>query len=250
MKKLRRQISMLAAGAMMALVGFQGCSDDDDPIVEPEVETAELMVVHGAADAPTVDVAIDSTVAVPGVSLGDFTPDYLEVAAGDRRIRVSPPNDLANALIDVTVPFIKDKHYTAFAITDSSGNPSILRFEDDLSAPASGKAHIRVAHLVPDGPAIKVALVGTGQGPILENVMFADNTAFFQVVDAGPAEVRVQVQSAGGGGGGGGGGGTAGIIPDIATTFADGGLYTIVLVGKASDASLEGFVIEHKHDHD
>ncbi len=246
MTTMKKNLSMIVAGAVVALFGFQGC--DDDTVTEPVVDNAEVMFFHGAADAGSVDIVVDDAVAVSGVSLGQFTPDYLDVAEGMRRVRITLPGDLTGALIDQTIDFDGTKHYTAFAITDSMGTPSILRFEDNLDAPAAGKAHIRVAHLVPDGPAIKLSIVGAGSGPVLENVMFGDKTEFFQVIDAGAEKIRVQAQSSGGGGGGGGGGGSTGIIPDIDFTFADGGIYTVVVIGKAANSTLQGVVIEHKHN--
>lgn len=246
MMNLKKQISMIVAGAIVALVGFQGCGDETVNV--PVVNDSEVMFIHGAASGGTVDFVVDDEVVLSSATLGQFTADYLDVDEGMRRIRVTPPASLAGALIDQTLDFDETKHYSAFAITDSSGNPSLLRFEDNLDSPAAGKAHFRVAHLIPDGPAIKFSIVGSGGGPVLENVKFGDKTEFFQVIDAATGKVRVQLQSAGGGGGGGGGGGSTGIIPDIDFTFANGGIYTLVLIGKVSDSTLKGFIITHKHD--
>ena len=48
--------------------------------------------------------------------------------------------------------------------------------EDNLAAPAAGKAHVRFIHLSPDAPAVDVAV--TGGGVVFGNQSFEDFTAF------------------------------------------------------------------------
>ena len=83
----------------------------------------------------------------------------------------------------------KDKNYSVFAI-DSVSKISALVVADDLTTPASGKAHVRFIHLSPNAPAVDVAL--TGGGVVFGNKSFKDYTAFTPL-DAGTYNLEVRV---------------------------------------------------------
>lgn len=61
---------------------------------------------------------------------------------------------------------------------------------DDLTAPASGKAHVRFVHLSPNAPAVDVAV--TGGAVVFGNKSFKDYTAFTPL-DAGTYNLEVRV---------------------------------------------------------
>ncbi|CAM3484759.1 DUF4397 domain-containing protein [Pontibacter korlensis] len=60
---------------------------------------------------------------------------------------------------------------------------------DDLTAPASGKAHVRFVHLSPDAPNVDVVVQG---GPVLFSDMEFKEASAFTPVDAGSYTVEVQ----------------------------------------------------------
>lgn len=247
MKNIWRQITLLSAVALIGLFGLQGCGDDPPPVTpDPDPidsTTASLLVVHGAADGPAVDILVDTGIVSSNLMLGDMTDGYLEVNDGARRVRITPVGDTASPLVDGTVTLDEDGHYTAFAVTDASGTPSLLVFEDDLTTPAAGKALIRMVHLIPDGPHARLGIPGSGTGPIIDSIDFMESANLFQQIDAQTATFSVANAD------GGGGSAVPRLVPDFNLELEDGGTYTIVLIGKIADSSARHLIIDHGHGH-
>src|SRR6185295_2866966 len=78
---------------------------------------------------------------------------------------------------------------TVFAV-DSVASISALVLSDDLTPPASGKAHVRFVHLSPNAPAVDVAVAGGA-------VVFADRSfrefTPFTPLDAGTYDLEVRL---------------------------------------------------------
>ena len=245
MTKLFRHLLFLLALGLVA----GACSEElTDPYPEPEHEHAEVMFFHAANGRPSVDVQIDGSTAISDRTFSIVNDGYTEIEAGSTTVKAVERGAGTEVASD-TFSFTKDEHYTIFLIEDALNQSGLLFFRDNLSEPAAGKAHIRIAHLIPDGPTVKLAVPGSGQGPIFNNVKFMDNTEFFTPIDAGTMTFRVQdVTSSGGGGGGGGGGGAAGIFNDVPVTLEAGKIYTLVLVGRLADQSAGIVVLTHEHE--
>ena len=246
MPNIWRQIALLSAAALIGAFGLQGCGDDDpvDPDPNPtDSTTASLLVVHGAADGPAVDVLVDTGIVSSNLTLGETTDGYLEVNDGARRIRITTVGDTTSPLIDGSVTLDEDGHYTAFAVTDTTGTPSLLVFEDDLTAPATGKALIRLVHLIPDGPHARLGIPGSGTGPIIDSIDFMESANLFQQIDAQTATFSIANAD------GGGGSAVPRLVPNFSLTLEDGGIYTIVIIGKIGDGSARHIIIDHGHGH-
>lgn len=239
MRKWKRSVQSIALTTL--LVGLlTGCGDDNPTDQNSNIDRAEVIFFHGAADLGAIDIRVDNDTVVQVATRGGRTSSYVPVEAGDRKIRVSTLGALPSTPIDLTLNFEKETHYSTFVLTDSNGNPGLLRFQDDLSLPATGRAHIRLVHLVPDGPEVKLSFAGSGLGAIIEGIGFSENSSFFQSVGIGSVKIRIQEQS-----GSGGGGGAGGLLPDIDQLLEDGGIYTVVLAGKVANNNLGAFVIRH-----
>ncbi len=234
----------------IAGLGFYGCEEDTTQPPDDTHDHAEILLMHAAPAGPGVDLLIDDSVYVTNATFGQFGTAYAEIEAGSRRVRILPTGTTASPVIDETLDFTKDEHYTLFILNDAAP----LVFQDNLSEPAAGKAHIRIAHLIPDGPEVKLSFQGSGLGPIFDNIEFKENTEFFTPVNAEEVVLRVQkAGSSGGGGGGGGGGGSEPIAPDLSYTLEDGGIYTIAIIGTVAatdDHDPEIVVIKHEEDHE
>jgi hypothetical protein len=70
----------------------------------------------------------------------------LQVEAGTRNIKVNV-SGTSTTVINADLALSKDQNYSVFAI-DSVSKISALVLTDDLTAPASGKAHVRFVHLI------------------------------------------------------------------------------------------------------
>ena len=204
--------SILGILTLSAAVSFTSCVKEPDPV--PVEETGKVMVVHASPNAPAVDVLVDDTKVLTGVPFGTAS-SYLSVKAGTRTIKVNPTTT-TTSVINAPVTVVKDKNYTIFA-GDVVASITPLVFTDDLTAPATGKAHIRVIHLSPDAPAVDVAV--TGGAVLIPGLTFKQGTAFTPLT-AGTYNLELRVA------------GTSTValtIPNVA--LAAGKIYTVYAKG-------------------
>ena len=182
MKKWMK-IMMLAVLPAMVLTS---CDDDDDD--NTMIESSNVMVVHASPDAPGVDLLVDDAKVNTSALTFPNNTGYLEVPSGRRNVKVNAAGT-NTTVINANLDLDSDDSYSVFAInTLSAIEPLVL--EDDLDAPASGKAHVRFVHLSPDAPAVDVAVTG---GPVLfGNRSFKSATAFTPV-DAASYNLEVRL---------------------------------------------------------
>jgi hypothetical protein len=173
----------LCAAALLALpvaAGAQGSA-------------ALVRVAHFSPDAPAVDIYVDGDRVLSGVDYPTVSK-YLELPAGSYELAVRPAGSAASSdpVIEATAEVEGGSAYTVAAV----GALADIRAEilaDDLGAPASGKAKVRVIHAAPEVPAVDVAVEG---GPTLfEGAEFPSATDYAEV-DA--ATYPIQVKAAGG----------------------------------------------------
>jgi Domain of unknown function (DUF4397) len=210
----RRFLSILAVAAVA--VTFTSCDkDDDDDSTTPPASKSNVLVTHASPDAPGVDLLVDN-VKVNSAAL-EF-PDntgYLEVNSGTRNIKVNVAGT-STSVINADLTFENTKSYSIFAV-DSVASISALVITDDLSAPASGKAHIRFIHLSPNAPSVDVAL--DGGAVVFGDYEFKEYSAFTPL-DAGSYDLEVRVA------------GTSTVALDLpAITLQSGKIYTVFAKG-------------------
>jgi hypothetical protein len=89
------------------------------------------------------------------------------------------------------------KHYTVVAFEDKDGKPVLRAFNDDESAPAAGKAKVRLIHAAP--AAEPVSLYAAGRKDKLAGESRFSTASTWQEVDPvnGPLEVRTGDAKAG-----------------------------------------------------
>ncbi len=219
----------------LALLGLLSSCDKD----ETPVETAKVNVIHASPDAPGVDLLVDNNKVNTTVLTFPNATGYLTVNAGTRNIKVNAAGT-TNSVINANLPFMKDKNYSVYAFNQL---PSIGAFmvEDNLAAPASGQAHIRFFHLVPNAQAVTVGTVAGGTfSPVFSNRSFetqASATAnqAFTPVPAGTYTFEVRV-----------GGASVLNVPGVA--LAAGKIYTVFakgLVGGTGVQALGAQIVTH-----
>lgn len=184
-----KTISVKLAGLVALCLFFVSCNKNDS---SSNPSKTNVMVVHASPNAPAVDVRINNSVALTNVAY-PTNSSYNSINSGSTNIKVSPTGT-TNYVIDATVNFDANKYYSVFAI-DSVTKIKAAVVTDDLTAPASGKAHIRFFHFSPNAPAVDIAVTG---GPVLfANRSFNDQTANaslanFTPVDAGTYNLEVR----------------------------------------------------------
>lgn len=194
---------------------FIGCDDEETPVTPtPTPSNSLVKVVHASPDAPGVDLLVDNTVAGTNLTFPNNT-GYLTVPSGTRNVKVNVTGTMTT-VIEANVPFMQDKNYSVFAV-NSVSNIEPLLIEDDLTAPAQGKAHVRFIHLSPDAPAVDITL--TDGTVVFGNRAFKDFTAFTPL-DAGTYDLQVRVA------------GTTTVALDLpGITVESGKIYTVFAKG-------------------
>ena len=160
---------------------------------EVSAQKPRVLVVHASPDAPGVDLFVDGTKVNTAALEYPKNTGYLELTAGKRKIEVKAAADNNIVPISAELDFEAGKNYSLFAI-NVLASIEALRLEDDLTAPAAGKAHIRFVHLSPDAPAVDVALKGGAN--LFTNSKFKDASPFTPV-DAGTYDLEVKLNQGG-----------------------------------------------------
>lgn len=182
MKKL---ISVSAAFVLLAAFVFlTSCSKDED-----EKTYARVLVTHSSPDAPAVDLLIDGNVQNSTALTFPNSTGYLQIESGSRNVKVNV-SGTTTTVINADLTLEANKNYSVFAI-DSVASISALVIADDLTTPASGKAHVRFVHLSPDAPAVDVAVASSG-AVVFGNTSFGAYTPFTPL-DAGTYNLDVRV---------------------------------------------------------
>jgi Domain of unknown function (DUF4397) len=177
--KIRKLVVLGLVAALMALALV--------PAAFAQSATAKVRVLHASPDAPAVDVFVNGTLTLTNVPF--FTAsDYLDLPAGSYRVQVAPTGQPASAaVIDATATVEAGKAYTVAATgLVAAIKPTI--FVDNLSAPASGNAKIRVYHLSPDAPAVDVK--PAGGSALISGLAFPQASDYLEV-PAGSYDLQV-----------------------------------------------------------
>lgn len=199
---------------------------DNNPgnaFVDLSVATTNVKVIHASPDAPGVDILVDNTVVNSTALNFPQNTDYLEVLAGTRNIKVNPSMS-STSVINADVTFMSDSYYSIFAVNEVA-NIEPLVLEDDLTAPAAGKAHVRFIHLSPDAPAVDITL--TDGTVVFGNISFKEFTAFTPLNFGGyDLEVRIA--------------GTSQVVLSLGTiNLEDGNIYTVFAKGFVSGSGAQ-----------
>ena len=176
--------------AALAAVGLLlGCSDDDK--TGPN-GTAQVRVVHASPDAPGVDVLVDNSVVLNGVTYKQAS-SYLDVPAGSRNIKVQAAGGGA-VVINADAAVARGNAYTVIA-TGLLANIEPLVLADDLTAPAAGNIKVRLVHGAPGVGNVDIYVTAPGADlagatPTLTSVPFQGASDYLEV-PAGDYRVRV-----------------------------------------------------------
>jgi LPXTG-motif cell wall-anchored protein len=181
---------------------------------------AMVRVVHASPDAPAVDVFVDgqavlTNVAFPAVS------DYLALPAGAHELAVAPAGQGEAAAVITANPTLEaGKAYTVAAVGLLASIKGQI-YNDNLAAPAAGKAHVRVIHASPDAPAVDVKVQ---DGPTLIQGLAFPNASDYLPVDA--ASYNLQVTPAG----------ASDVVIDLPNTQLNAGtIYDVLAVGQVAN---------------
>ncbi|MCA9753756.1 MAG: DUF4397 domain-containing protein [Gemmatimonadetes bacterium] len=205
----------------LAALGLAGCGDDDP--TGPAAGSSAVRVGHLSPDAPAVDVWVDGSVALSGLTFREFS-DYVDLSAGSHRVQVTPTGASTPIVIDATLTLEDGKSYTV-AATGLLASIAATVLEDERSG--SGDASVRFVHGSPDAPAVDVTLT---DGTVLFGaVPFGDSETIS--VPAGAYDLQVRAA------------GTSTVVLSFADVALAGATnYTVWAVGQLGDGSLDALV--------
>lgn len=170
----------------VSAISLAACSDDENTTAPTPTSKANVLVVHASPDAPGVDLLVDNTVAGTNLTFPNNT-GYLQVNAGTRNVKVNV-SGTSTTVIQADLNLMENKFYSVFAVNQVSAIEPLV-FEDNLTNPASGKAHVRFIHLSPDAPAVNITL--TDGTIVFGNVAFKGSVDFTPL-DAGTYNLQVR----------------------------------------------------------
>jgi hypothetical protein len=179
---------------------------------------AMVRVAHLSPDAPSVDVYVNGAKTLSGVSYKTVSK-YLSVPPGQYRFEVRPAGaDAASkAVVDASDTLAAGKAVTVAAV-GALANIKGQVYNDDISAPASGKAKVRVVHAAPEVPAVDVAVAG---GPTLfSGATFPQATPYAEVAGG---SYNLEVRAAG----------TQNALLKGTQAVQAGSVYTVAAIGGA-----------------
>ncbi len=185
---------------------------------------AKVRVLHGAGDAPAVDVYAGGGLIVEGLEYATIT-DYLEVPAGEYQIQVVPSGaslDEGPVVIDAALTFDADT-LTTVAATGSLAagiQPQVLL---DTPVPTADGSQVRVVHYSFDAPAVDIA--PDGGDALITDLAFPNDTGYIDL-PAGAYDLEIRAA------------GTDTVAFDIPELTLDPGTsYSVFAVGGLADGS-------------
>lgn len=202
----------ITAGLFMSVLALSSCTETPAPTPKSSV-----LVTHASYDAPGVDLLVDGTVINTSALTYPNNTGYVELNAGTRNIKVNAAGT-STTVIEANINFEENKDYSLFAANTLSAIEAVLT-EDDLTAPASGNAHVRFVHLSPDAPAVDVAV--DGGSVVFSNFAFKE-LSVFTPLPAGSYDLEVRLA------------GTSTVALDLDPITLDAGkIYTVFAKGSA-----------------
>jgi hypothetical protein len=212
--------SMLTTFAFAGLVAFSSCSkDDDNTTVHPD---ATVKIVNSLPDAGSVDVYNGDTKLNSSAITFASATGYLNAAKGDFTYNFKTTVG-GSTVLSAPLTF-KSGSYSLFATGTTVDNTTVgVLTEDNLDAPASGKAKIRLVHVSPDAPPVNFLV---HDSTVYSAVGYKGATTFAEL-PAGTYTVKLNNSNSG-----------ETVITKADVTLVAGKIYTVVAEGLASPRPL------------
>lgn len=230
-KKLFRFVAFAAAFTL----SFSACQEDIEPTPTVYFDS-NAMIVHAGIDAPAVDFSINGTKKnSDSLVYGAASPYYtFTYDSTQNRIKFLVKTSLSGAtLYNDSILVNKNSNFSFFAYVndDPAKTRTIKPVVDNLAAPSTGKAKLRIGQFVGDAPTnYNIELVAVGGVATTRNdfsaVAFKTVTDFIEITP-GSYDIKVKRADA-----------TGGIDRTISNiTFASGKIYTVVTRGLVARAN-------------
>lgn len=206
-------IQLMAVGALIFL------SSCDNNEVDP-FGSARLKVVNAAPNSGSQKFVMANIPYIGNLDYLQHSVTYHDVAVGNNLVsqfRDENDNDLyASEELDLD----DDKRYTVYLTGESRSDAEVRLFEDNITAPANGKAKVKFIHLSGGAPANIDFL--DAQGNNLATNIARYNQSSYSEINAGSLGIQVR-----------GTGGSDNLASLPAVDFAAGKVYTVFIAGSS-----------------
>ncbi|TVP90922.1 MAG: DUF4397 domain-containing protein [Pseudomonadaceae bacterium] len=192
-----KALTLLLVAMAIVLSGCLGSSgSSSSTFVPPSGPSADVRVLHAAADAPAVDIYINDGLAISGLEVFEatsFTSVPAETLTIDVRAAGAEPDSEPVFTTDVTP--IEGENYTIVAyglLGDESFD--LLVIADDIQTPPADTARAFVLHAAPAVGNVDVYVDATdelGAEPLIADFAPGADSADYQEVPAGDYRVRI-----------------------------------------------------------
>src|SRR5215475_16161556 len=234
----RKVFSLIIATALLWMVACTSESQRTEPVTTttekgastaPPAKEAEkankalVRVVNALPGTAPVDVFVGDTKEFNNVAYKAVTP-YKETPDVQKQFAIKPAGqDSAQPLAQNTEGISGGDHYTAIAMPNPDGQPTLKVIPDKLTPPPSGKASVRVINASPDAGELDVFVKGKEEA--LVSGVNPETVTNYKEIDpvTGALEVRPE-------------GKPNALVTVPAQKFEAGHLYTIIVTGKAKGA--------------
>ena len=156
---MNRTMSLLAACSLPLFLAGCLSDDDDDEVVQPEPEFANVRVIHAASDAPLVNITANDAILNNLESIDyQVASGRFEVETGTYDIGVTAilPGDDAEVLqADVTLE--ADTNYDVFAVGSVADDSLMLLPVTSTETPVTaGNAQVQIVHAASAAPTVDI----------------------------------------------------------------------------------------------
>jgi hypothetical protein len=194
-------------------------------------DEALVRIVNAAPLSTSLDLFAGDLSLFEGVAFKSVTP--YRAVDGHRYDFALRPAGMARAkpLSTNTEGLDKGHYYTAIAMPGDDHSPNLRVVNDSVEAPAAGKARVRVIHAGVGAGKVDLRAAGAAD-PLFDDVEYQAVTDYRDVspVD-GTIEVTSHAQA-------------QPVMVSLRAHVEAGRFYTIVIIGRAGEPGLEGFLIE------
>lgn len=201
---------------IITLAALSSCKKDNDDQINGQ---ASIMVTNAAEGSAAQDLMLDNATVSGSTVAYAHSSNYLNVKSGNHQAKfVNSGSATANATFNLSLQ--SGQHYSIYYTGDAStSSSSYFVTQDDLSAPASGKAKVRFVHLSSAAASTIDLGIATGN-KIITGLAYRTASAYY-TVDANTTFLLYASGSV-----------TASL--NIPTTVQAGKIYTIYVSGATS----------------
>lgn len=194
-----------------------------------------IRFVHTSPDAGQVDLYLDGSLVVEGMSYGTST-EFAAISNDEHQIQVVPAGGtLDGAVLDESMDFEAGQAYQGVVsglVVDDDDDDNDVRLdtsEIDLTPLPAGQARIRANHTVADAGTVNI--VASGQD-LFTDVGFGD-ASDYAVVEANAYDIQVVTTD-----------NNTPVVEAQGLQLTEGMVYDVFAIGRASDNTIELLVLE------